>query len=62
MEKAKYKYLKLNNENITIYSTCKGIGLHYYLSYYFDYDKINMIHNYNLIRDKNDFDKYIKKY
>ena len=38
---------------ITIYSTCQGNGIKHYIKDYFSNYKINVIFNYQLVRDKN---------
>lgn len=35
-------------KQITIYSTCQGGGISYYLKYYFPEDNFNVIKNYNI--------------
>lgn len=54
--KALIEYLPNNKQNIdkniTIYSTCQGEGIKYYLRYYFNYNRITVLHNYNIIKNK----------
>ena len=51
----------MNFNNITIYATCQGEGIKYYLKYYIPQSNINVIHNYTHIYTNNDINYNILK-
>jgi len=37
--------------HITIYATCQGLGLKHYLGYYYNFNKITVLHNYMIVKN-----------